>query len=100
MSRIAYIAVAVSAIACAAPVFAQDAPSATQPATTVGNGNANGVVNTSAPSNSGVGMDTSGQTAAGAPAGLTRAEVKRELYQAETDGELKTLNRTVYNGGS
>jgi hypothetical protein len=94
MFRIAYIAVAVSAIACAAPVFAQDAPSATQPAATVGNS----TDNTNATSSSGVGMDMSGQTAAGAPAGLTRQEVKRELYQAETDGELKTLNRTVYNG--
>jgi hypothetical protein len=98
MFRIAYIAIAVSAIACAAPVFAQDAPSATQPATTVGNGNANSADNTNAISSSGVGMDTSGQAVAGAPAGLTRQEVKRELYQAETDGELKTLNRTVYNG--
>jgi hypothetical protein len=97
MFRIAYIAVAVSAIACAAPVFAQDAPSAIQPAATVGNGTANSADNTNATFNS-VGMDTSGQTAAGAPVGLTRAEVKRELYQAETDGELKTLNRTVYNG--
>lgn len=90
MLRIAYIAVAVSAIACAAPVFAQDAPNDTQPAATVGNGS----------TNSGVGMDTSGQTAAGAPAGLTREQVKRELYNAETDGQLKTLNRTIYNGGS
>ncbi|MGF6241762.1 hypothetical protein P3T42_003516 [Paraburkholderia sp. GAS38] len=94
MFRIAYVAVAVSAIACAAPVFAQDAPTAAQPAATVGNGDAN--VNGTA--NSGVGMDTSGQTAAGSPAGLTRQEVKRELYQAETDGQIKMLNRTVYNG--
>jgi hypothetical protein len=43
-------------------------------------------------------MDTAGQTAAGAPGGLTRQEVKRELYQAEADGQIKTLNRTVYNG--
>jgi hypothetical protein len=94
MFRIAYIAVAVSAIACAAPVFAQDAPSATQPAATVGSGSANSADT----SNSGVGMDMSGQTAAGAPGGLTRQEVKRELYQAETDGQIKYLNRTVYNG--
>jgi hypothetical protein len=36
--------------------------------------------------------------ASGAPAGLTRAEVKQDLYQAETDGQMKTLNRTVYRG--
>jgi Domain of unknown function (DUF4148) len=43
-------------------------------------------------------MDTNGQVASGAPAGLTRAEVKQDLYQAETDGQMKTLNRTVYRG--
>lgn len=96
MIRIAYIAAAVSALACAAPVFAQDAPAMPQSAATVGNDN----TNVNAANTSGVGMDTSGQTAAGSPAGLTRAEVKRELYQAETDGEIKRLDRTIYNGGS
>jgi hypothetical protein len=98
MFRIAYIAVAVSVIACTAPVFAQDAPSATQPAAAVGNGSANSAGNSNSTANSGVGMDMSGQTAAGAPGGLTRQEVKRELYQAETDGQIRYLNRTVYNG--
>jgi hypothetical protein len=95
MFRIAYIAAAVSALTCAAPVFAQDAPSMPQPTATAGND-----TTTNAANNSGVGMDMSGQTAAGSPAGLTRAEVKRELYQSEQDGELKRLDRTIYNGGS
>ena len=94
MIRIAYIAAAVSVMTCAAPVFAQDTPNAPQPATTSNMGNDNANSN----QNSGAGMDTNGQVASGAPAGLTRAEVKQDLYQAETDGQMKTLNRTVYRG--
>jgi hypothetical protein len=94
MFRIVYIAAAVTAIACAAPAFAQDTPAAPQSAASMNTDN------TSATSNSGVGMDMSGQSAAGSPAGLTRAEVKRELYQAEQDGELKRLDSTIYQGGS
>ena len=94
MKRIAYIAAAVSAMVCAAPVFAQDVPAAPQQATPMSNDSDN--ANNAA--NSGVGMDTNGQMAAGSPAGETRLDVKRQLYQSETDGQLRTLNRTVYNG--
>lgn len=94
MNRIAYIAAAVSVMTCAAPVFAQDVPVTPQQAAPMTNDSDNG--NNAA--NSGVGMDTSGQMAAGSPAGETRMDVKRQLYQAETDGQLKTLNHTVYNG--
>jgi hypothetical protein len=94
MNRIAYIAAAVSVMACAAPVFAQDVPTTPQQPAPVMNDNAN--ANNAA--NSGVGMDTSGQTAAGSPAEETRQDVEQQLYQAETDGQIKTLDRTVYNG--
>ncbi|MEW6339687.1 MAG: hypothetical protein AB1704_03215 [Pseudomonadota bacterium] len=94
MKRIAYIAAAVSVMACAAPVFAQDVPATPQQAAPVTNDNSN----TNSAANSGVGMDVSGQTAAGSPADETRQDVEQQLYQAETDGQLKTLNHTVYNG--
>jgi hypothetical protein len=94
MIRIAYIAAAVSVMICAVPAFAQDTQNAPQPAATptMGNDSANGS------QNSGVGMDTNGQMASGSPAGLTRAEVNQQLYQAEADGQIKMLDRTVYKG--
>ncbi|CAM2152597.1 MULTISPECIES: DUF4148 domain-containing protein [Paraburkholderia] len=33
---------------------------------------------------------------AGGTAPVTRAQVRRELVQAQQDGELKTLNSTIY----
>jgi len=94
MIRIAYIAAAVTVMTCAVPAFAQDVQNAPQPAANPNMSNDNANSN----QNSGVGMDTNGQVASGAPTGLTRAEVKQDLYQAETDGQMKTLNRTVYRG--
>jgi hypothetical protein len=94
MIRIAYIAAAVSVMTCVAPAFAQDTQNAPQPAATSNTGNDNANSN----QNSGVGMDTNGQVASGSPSGLTRAEVKQDLYQAETDGQMKTLDRTIYKG--
>lgn len=94
MIRIAYIAATASVIMCASPAFAQADNGGTQQAPAAAmNTNTN-----VAPADSGVGMDTSGQSVAGSPGGLTRGEVKRQLYQAEQDGQLKYLNSTLYKG--
>ncbi|WP_144141246.1 hypothetical protein [Paraburkholderia sp. BCC1884] len=95
MKRIAYLAVAVSMVACAPSVFAQSASpdSAQQPVA-----NSNQVATGAA--DSGMGTGVSGQSAAGGPAGLTRGDVKQQLFQAERSGQLQNLNRTLYEGGS
>lgn len=95
MNRIAYFAVAVSIAASAPSVFAQEAapPAGDQPTLTSVPA-ANGAVD------SGMGTGVSGQSAAGGPAGLTRGEVKQQLFQAEKDGQMKSLDRTLYEGGS
>jgi hypothetical protein len=94
MIRIAYIAATLTVMTCAAPAFAQDATHGTQQAPAVVNANSSGSPD------SGMGTDLSGQTATGAPAGLTRHEVEQQLYQAERDGQLSNLNQTTYKGGS
>jgi hypothetical protein len=92
MIRIAYIAATVAIMSCAAPAFAQDVSSGTQEPPAVANDNLNSVTD------NGVGMDTNGQSESGAPSGLTRLDVERQLYRVERDGELAHLNQTIYKG--
>ena len=94
MTRIAYVAATVGFLVCSAQAFAQNASGTGQPAAVVP------IESTNDAAHSGTGTDTNGQSAAGASTGLTRAEVKEELYRAEQDGELKRLYSTIYDGGS
>lgn len=95
MNRIAYLALALCVVAGATSAFAQEAaPSTMQQPPSVSDSASTGAAD------SGMGTEVNGQTAAGAPAELTRGEVKQQLYRAERSGQLQNLNRTLYEGGS
>jgi opacity protein-like surface antigen len=49
------------------------------------------------PGTNDVGGSYAGSTSSGA--GLTRAEVRQQLVHAESDGQLKQLDDTLYKGG-
>ncbi|SDR55524.1 hypothetical protein SAMN05443245_7713 [Paraburkholderia fungorum] len=92
MIRSAYVAIAVTCMACATSAFAQETNEKTDASSNATRQDSNAV------SDSGLGMEANGQSAAGGRAELTRAQVERELSRAERSGELQTLYSTVYKG--
>lgn len=94
MNRIIYLAAALSIASTVQSAMAQEASLPTQQS------QSGSSQNSSTSENSGMGPDSSGRTAAGGPVGLTRSEVRRQLYQAERSGQLQSLDRTLYQGGS
>ncbi|MGF6573682.1 uncharacterized protein YdeI (BOF family) [Paraburkholderia sp. GAS333] len=92
MMRIAQVTIVITCVACTTSVFAQETGGNAETTSTAASQNSN------AANNSGVGMETNGQTFAGSRTGLTRAQVEQDLSNAERSGQLQTLYSTVYKG--